>query len=42
MEEWFNHVSMKITEGLNLEGATYICVDNVNMKKRCRDSKISE
>ena len=42
MEEWLNHVSMKITEDLNLEGATYICVDNVNMKKRFRDSKISE
>lgn len=41
MEEWLNRVSMTITEDLNLEGATYICVDNVNMQKRFRDSRIS-
>lgn len=41
MEEWLNRVSMKITEDLNLEGATYICVDSVNMQKRFRDSRIS-
>ena len=42
MEEWLNRVSMKITEDLNLESATYICVDSVNMQKRFRDSRISE
>lgn len=41
MEEWLNRVSMTITEDLNLEGATYICVDKVNMQKRFRDSRIS-
>lgn len=41
MEEWLNSVSMKVTDDLNLEGVTYICVGSVNMQKKSREFRIS-
>lgn len=37
MEEWLNSVSVKFTDDTNLEGITYICVDNVSMEKKFRE-----